>query len=131
LWAKLFSIDGTSTNYYKADFVGICDATYGAGYVCRYTRNSITTSKNKAINAGVFAQGPSGDADDVVVQIYIDGAVCSQNRMIATAGWTGLASTSCVQWIPPGTRTIDLVISGSTGVALKGASFIRGGVVSF
>lgn len=131
VWANLFSIDGTSANYYKADFTGICDSTYGNTYSCRYVRNSLTATKNQSVHVSLYANGPSSNGDDVITAVIIDGFICSQNRMMAVPGWTGLSSTSCVQWVSPGNHTIDLVVYGSTGVAINTGSFFRGGVVSF
>ena len=131
LWAKLFSIDGSSTNYSKSDFSNVCDGGYGGSYICRFARNTVIATKSNSVNAYVFAFGPSGDGDDVVVAIYIDGVVCSMNRMFATPGWTGISSTSCSRWIAPGTHQIDLVVYGSTGVAAKVSGGMQGGVVSF
>lgn len=99
--------------------------------MCRFVRNTFVAKKSQALNAFSYALGPSSDGDDVVAVVVVNGITCSANRMSATPGVTGIASSSCVQWVPPGTHTIDLVITGSTGVMLKPATYFRGGVVTF
>lgn len=81
------------------------------------------------MNASVFVRGPSGGGDDAISAVYVDGVVCAMNRMPAVAGYTGLSSASCA--LPAGSHYIDLVVFGSTGIATKAGSYMRGGVVSF
>lgn len=114
-----------------ADATGICDTTYGFGYVCRFARHTFIANKNKAVSSFVYAAGPSAAGDDVIAKAIIDGVECSANRMSSDPGVTGIASASCVQWVPPGTHVIDLVIISSTGVMLKAGTYFRAGVVVF
>lgn len=131
MWSELFAIGGNSTNYSTQDFTNVCDSTYGTGYVCRFVRNSFTTTKNKAVVASVRGVGPSGGADDVVATVVIDGMICGSNRFPEMPGRTGLASASCAQWVGPGTHTIDLVVFGATAVTSKPSTVLNGGVLIF
>jgi len=130
-WAKLSSIEGSSSNFSTPNFSNDCSDWYGFTWSCRYVRLSLTTTANKGLITNIFAQGPDSGGDDLVVAIVLDGTLCSSNRMTAGVGITSLISTGCVQWITPGTHTIDLLVTGSTGAAIKAGSYFKGGVVSF
>lgn len=125
VWAKLFQIKASSTNYTTTDF-GITTCT---GYVCRYVENTFTTTSTNSFSASVFGSGTYGD--DVITTITLNGATCSSNRMPQTGGTAGMASTACIRWLPPGTYTVRLLVYGSTGIATSGNGTFLGGIVTF
>lgn len=75
----------------------------------------MTLSGPSLIFVNAWAWDVAGSPTDAYAYAVINGAVCAQDRMVATPGTNSFASLSCTQYQGPGTHSIQV-----QGFAIQG-----------